>query len=453
MKDRLEDHLAKLCADGEFVESSEFTLNTMKAAQKLSEYQLPSPCLWAVKFVQAAVAFGSEWCTVDFYGRSMEVSFALDIDQKSAEKLFRNLVGGSLSSDAGPFHLLAGIRGSVEGPTQKWLWSIRGPKVDFAVECDEGGLRRIEAEGPIPEETTLHFVTTRPLRFPSWRKALRLPVKYLVQQTAEEYLSLLSHCWSAPLTLKVDKKTANDQYKPASELASDSWRETSGHIGFNSFVLPITSYLLLRRELPGLPGRPPLDHRWVRQSGQLQACETATEAIRQRVTFFHETWIDWKLTEGRFAGGHLLLILGNPLNSRIDWVCDGAVVDCTPLPWSETSARKSLAKLGSDGFLSLRVLLPVTHEELDLSQFRLRESQQRLEEAIPIIEEELIKSLALAKSNIKSLKLAARKRPRFPLAVKLFHDIIGVYGPLRRLVRLQLESFRESVAQQSARTP
>ena len=65
----VEDFLSQLSQEGRFFESSSFTIDSLKAREKLSQFQMADSGLWLVKLVQAAVAAGAPSVRVQFEKR------------------------------------------------------------------------------------------------------------------------------------------------------------------------------------------------------------------------------------------------------------------------------------------------------------------------------------------------------------------------------------------------
>ena len=64
VEDEIDPLLDRMSRSGEFDSRGEFTLNPLRAIQKLAASQLPDRSLWILKIVQAAVAGGCQGLTI-----------------------------------------------------------------------------------------------------------------------------------------------------------------------------------------------------------------------------------------------------------------------------------------------------------------------------------------------------------------------------------------------------
>lgn len=104
--------------------TADFTIDTLKAQQKLSSRQFPQDGLWLVKMVQAAVAFQARGIDIKFRRNEVQFYFEGEDWPWDARRFFEDLLSSVLPSEPVLFHLFAGLRNSLFEDTVRAEWSI-----------------------------------------------------------------------------------------------------------------------------------------------------------------------------------------------------------------------------------------------------------------------------------------------------------------------------------------
>ncbi|MCA9790557.1 MAG: hypothetical protein KC910_02130 [Candidatus Eremiobacteraeota bacterium] len=100
------EHYLDSARGGQAESSGAFSVDPVKARQKLALYQFSDPYVYVLRLVQAAVAAGAEQVTVSSGRRAVELTFNSRFAPESLEQLL-TLAG------AGPPHLAAGLYGAL----------------------------------------------------------------------------------------------------------------------------------------------------------------------------------------------------------------------------------------------------------------------------------------------------------------------------------------------------
>ena len=369
---KLEDFLEKAQASGQFESTSDFTINTLKARHKLAASQLPQEGLWLVKLIQAAVSCGAKKTEIQFGKREVQFHFEVEDWAWEPRKLLHDLLSGVLPSDTTLFHLFAGLRNSLFEDTVRAEWRIATREKLFRARFDECGTEVKEE----PNQGTDGFwlTTSRPPRWPGFKKAAHTPVKHLVRRTADEFMAVQSYCWGCPVPLLLDGRPLEARYVPSLALDEERYIQrgmAAGHLSSYK-VRPV---LLVKRELPGYPT---FSIPWDEDDGSRTEVDYQGHRLRlKKRTYFGQTWLDWPAPQSDGIGAYLLLVFGGQLESRIEFVCDGVVVSHEQLPWSSGKTTLLGTELPVNQFkVTVKVLLPVSARDLDLSHFNVREKDE-----------------------------------------------------------------------------
>ena len=218
-----------------------------------------------------------------------------------------------------------------------------------------------------------------------------MPVKHLIRQTANEFMALYNYCWPADFELKIDGRVLPTQYRASPTVNETDYSKLSQQLANVSPMTPLPTVLACR-DLPSVPGRPTLKLEWQEREAEGVEIEVNEgRATVQKSLRLEETWLRWRHPE---AGACLLLLFAHEMESRVDFVCDGALVDTLQLPWRSPPSKV----LGQEIHMNqckvgLRVILPVTTDELDLSHFKVREAQGVVDKCFPGLKE-IIKETA-----------------------------------------------------------
>lgn len=372
---KLEDFLEKAQASGQFESTSDFTINTLKARHKLAASQLPQEGLWLVKLIQAAVSCGAKKAEIQFGKREVQFHFEVEDWAWEPRKLLHDLLSGVLPSDTTLFHLFAGLRNSLFEDTVRAEWRIATRDKLFRARFDESGTK--VDEEPNPGANGFWLTTSRPPRWPGFKKAAHTPVKHLVRRTADEYMAIQNYCWTCPIPLYLDGRRLENRYVPSLDFHEDRMLHRAlavQHVGSYK-VRPV---LLVKR---GLAGAPNLTIPWEDDGGAKTDVDFQGHTVQlKKRAYFGQTWMDWADPPAEDIGAYLILVFGAQFDSRIEFVCDGVVVSYEELPWSSGKLKVFGADMPANQFkVSVKLLVSVPAGELDLSHFNVREKSLYLD--------------------------------------------------------------------------
>ena len=376
MSEELQRYLDQQQAEGRFFESSQFSLDSLRARTKLARFQLPLPGLWLVKLVQAAVALKAEQVQVRFGNRRLEVHF-LPEEPLEADQILHEVLSGALPASKGLLHLVTGLRSSGAELTETVSWSSGSSSVTLRADGSE--IRAWEGQG-------ITIQATRPVRSRSLGSMLASPVSYLARQTLEEYDCLTERCWPCPIPVYVDGRRLNEgYYSPhASGRPKSAWNVLKAHLNRRNLPDQVKACLAIRHleEIPGRPGLPVLS-------------APAEKPQVQKTVHPHQVFLTTPFALAR-AAGVITVEFHRDARSQIDFVWDGAVVSTTPLDWTTPPQSFLGIKLTLPQYLAIRCILSVRRCELDLSQFALINQEALAQELVEHIKpdiQELLKDL------------------------------------------------------------
>lgn len=353
----IDSFLGVLRDGGQYIQTSEFTLNSLKAREKLSQYQLPDSGLWIVKLVQTAVSSGASQFAVTFGRRRVDVVFANPLGLR-AGALLQLVLSGEIPTDPTLRHMVTGLRSSATFSSESVAWSCGGESAAL----DSMG-SRLE---PVEEDGNFVLSCTRPSRQRALSKTLATSVSQLVKETAEEYEALYKRCWICPIPIIIDGKPmprgfgiVNAGYIEESPwqvvLSYENSRRSSVSAVLAAIGVPSDSgdLTMAFRKVMG-PHHPP----------------QVTKPVHRGSTFL--TW-----PEGpKDCKAVIVIECDLKANDYIEYVLDGAVVERVPLnvhhPKTTIFGIK-ITGLGTAHRVCVRVFMPVHPNELDLSQFAVRE--------------------------------------------------------------------------------
>lgn len=346
--------------EGRYFDTAAFTIDSVKALQKLGQYQLPDSGLWLVKLVQAAVAIEADKIEIHFGHRTVCVGFRAPAEWQ-ADSILETVLSGVLPKDRALRNLVTGIRGCASSPNEAVKWSCGQAEVELAGVC------RVTEQ---PASATFLLNAMRPPRSRSWRQALTSSVGDLSLQIVEERDALRSRCWVCPIPILVDgvPMTRGLDLVRGGEIVREVKRLLAQRQRSDGYTM--SACLGLRYlDLPDFPATPPIQRTRGASgvSSGVQAC-----AIRKPV-HRHETFLTWD------SGGHpraaVALITCSTAQSCVEFIHDGVVVHSHPLPDLAVTPRQSFIMSSSPlPPLAVRFLFPVSDEQLDLSGFAIQQS-------------------------------------------------------------------------------
>ncbi len=391
----VEDFLSQLSQEGRFFESSSFTIDSLKAREKLSQFQMADSGLWLVKLVQAAVAAGAPSVRVQFEKRRVKVAFENRCGWQ-AEELLKEVLSGHLSQSGALFHVVTGLRASAASVNEKVAWSCGGAYV-----CLDN-----EGSSSKPDHAGSEFLVeaTRPSRQRSLKRTLSSSVYHLAKQTLEEFDAVRSRCWASPIPVYLDGREMDRGYfqVKAGKIEDNPWyvlmrHEKSRNYGVigglgmmgipsqaDSLHLPYPLQEILENK-DGLPYT--LDKPFYKESG---------------------CFLRWHRPENQKTGMVVAIYSDYQAESSVDYVLDGALVKRFSLPELNSEPTRILGfSTGREHDVGVRVVVPVAPEQLDLSQFNLREPRVRhaLEDSLPYLQE-MVATLKQQRKNFWYLPIS-----------------------------------------------
>ncbi|MCA9781209.1 MAG: hypothetical protein KC800_31025, partial [Candidatus Eremiobacteraeota bacterium] len=309
----LDQFLNSLQSGGEYVQTSEFTLNTLKAREKLSQYQLADTGLWLVKLLQAAVVIGSPEVQIKFGKRQVTVQFENSRNYR-AGALLQHVLSGEIPSDRALWHLITGLRASATFSSELVRWSCGRERAS------------LDGSGSVVERVQEHpyFLVecSRPSRQRSLKKALTSSVYHLAKETVEEHDAVRSRCWASPIPVFLDGQELDRGYGvvSAGKIEESPWEVLMKHERSRSSkvtaVLAVGGIAAENSERARLPGSPLFD--------------PAVEPILNKPVCKGETFLCYP-DSGEGSGAVVVISAGHDSPTCIDYLLDGAMVCREPL--------------------------------------------------------------------------------------------------------------------------
>lgn len=344
----LESFLRGEASLGRQVDRGRFRLDPAQALEKLSKFALPEPGLWVVKLVQAAVACGADEIAFTFLRRQVKVDF-LNAQNWQADQLLTALMSGvPPQEEPAQRHFVTAILGAAVGFTQKVSWS-----------CGQTFVR-VTADGPAVEANTrsaerVLISATRPWKPKVKAPTFSSPMRYLLRQTAHEFMALVKHCRTSPIAVTCDTFKVPRSYEcQTTELPQSADYDSERSDGQKKVLASFPVEALD----PAATLVYPIDEQQLSDPEQPQ-----------------EKFQTLRLPpQGERVGAVCCLYLCRQRKSRINFVLDGVLLESCELFLSSNHPLPSLLHGPRDqDDLVLDVYLPVTWQDLDLTQFGVRE--------------------------------------------------------------------------------
>ena len=437
----------------------EFTLDSLRARKKLAGSQL-APGLWLVKLVQAAVVSKASRIEVRFGRRQVEFRADGGELKDDPKQVVTTLLSGELPREPFLFHLLAGLRGSIFEDTVDAVWTMADRHSIFEVRFSSDGTQVSQESREEPGESWFRLRTSRPLRWPQSKDVFHMPLKQLIQRTADEYLALHKYCWSCPVPLKVDGRPLECRYRYSPAPDETNVFKLSQQLAITSPNVPKPTVLLCREiELP--PDRPTMELNWPRGVGTHENfLHGEVLAERKKEVLLEDTWIRVPLKDQQAGGGFLLLLFGTQVESEVEFYCDGARVDCLELPWRSRAKKLGGKEIPQNAYkVGLRILLPVATEELDLSHFKVRDKEETLKKSFPHLKQLIRDSVELCIEQGPNFKYLMAPRPDSSagkVGSALLGAVMRVHLPLRLAGKIvfksELKSLLDSLDEEEPQT-
>lgn len=342
------DEIEKLRAEGAYLDTASFTLDSLRARQKLADFQLPESGLWLVKLVQAAVVLKAPSITIVFGRSTVGVRFEAP-DLPHAQQLLEQVMSGLIPKEPERLHLVTALRSCVSDTTESVEWHSGGGRV------------QLDAKGTLTSASVqlgFQLVATRPARARSLSKTLATSISHLVRNTAEEYEAVAQRCWVCPIPVWLDGRPLQRGYdSPLLRGFLESPGDVLMQYEKTRINLPVCC--LAVRQIGPLPDRPTLNG-------------IESQAELHKPVLKYRTFLRWA-QEGGCIGAALTLQCYWGCKQRIDFVCDGAVVASHELDWKLPKPKPDLYFGAGPHHAGVRLLFAVETGELDLSQFEVRD--------------------------------------------------------------------------------
>lgn len=355
----LEQYLASEAAQGLMIDEGGFSLTPEKALEKLSLFSLPSPGMWVLKLLQAAVVVRASEIRFSFQRQLVTVEFD-NLGGWEASQVLEQLLSAQTGDEPGIRHLVAGILGAAMGFSQYLGWS-----------CGQSGVR-VEKSGPTTglqtDDGLFRLVATRPKQSAFSVNTFSSPIGYLMRQTAHEYKALVDHGVASPIPIIIDKFRLEGSYQVA----------TSGLPrvkGYDSDSSDGTGVMLGQLPISGLD-RPPIAYPI--DSAPLVNLDDEREKL--------ETL---RLPPQPGVEVQAVVCVHACLQrcSRLNLMMDGVLLESRLLTDDPLAGPLLAALADSKDDLVLDVYLNVSWNQLDLTQFKSRDASfcRELAAAIPAI--------------------------------------------------------------------
>ncbi len=340
------DEIEKLRCEGTYLDTASFTLDSLKARQKLAEFQLPGSGLWLVKLVQAAVVLKAPSITIAFARSTVTVRFEAPFLLEATELL--NLVmSGQIPPQRERLHLVTALRSCASATTESVEWHCGGGRVKMDKQVTLTSTSW---------ETGFLLVASRPPRARTLSKTLATSISHLVRNTAEEYEAVAQRCWVCPIPVVLDGRPLQRGYdSPLLRGLLNTPGEVILQYEKSRANLPV--FCVGVRQIAPLPDRPTLN-----------ALDSRAELCKPVLK--QGTFLRWR-NEGDPIGAALTVQCYRGCKQRIDFVWDGAVVASHDLDWQLSKPNTFLGR--GQHHVGVRLIFAVDQNELDLTQFEVRD--------------------------------------------------------------------------------
>lgn len=343
----IERYLASEAAQGLFVDEGGFQLDPEEAIKKLSLFALPSPGMWVLKMLQAAVVVGAHEIHFTFDRRLVRVRFENLGGWKSGQ-ILSQMLSGKEPSQPEWRHLISGILGAAVGFSETLSWTCGG-------ECVRASKSGTQVQAV---DTTEYFelVATRPSVSALSSHLFTSPLRYLFRQTVDEYKALVDFAQVTPIKVVMDKYRLEGSYQVSSrDLPPVADFDSDKNQGRGVMLAQFPVANLGREKLPY-----PVDH-VLPTSYESHSNEEKLTTLRLGLEPKHEAeavvCVYWCLQR----------------RTRVTLVMDGVVLERRNL--LDDSAMEPFRGLleGITSEFALDIYLAASWSDLDLSQFRSRE--------------------------------------------------------------------------------
>ncbi len=371
----LEAHLAAKALDGSLIDQGAITLNPERALKKLGLHALAEPALWLVKIVQVAVSSEAHRVDISMSRRKVTIVFENRLNWK-AEEILQMLTAGKLSQDRAASHLIFGLLSALGLPNTKVSWSCGGERIDYA----NGDIKRT----PVPPSPYLTIESTRPIKTYKINQHGSTPISHLFKMTAAEYKILWDRCFACPIPIYIDGyKLPTGYERPTCELPKSG--------DYDSEVSDGERFRLAMKPVSLESGRPTLAY-------PLEQVSWTDDSPYTDDGKHFKTQI-WK-ADSKPVHGVLCMYFVRQRDSQIVYLWDGALLERKAVRHPQLHSFRG----GRAEGIPFQLYLEVSPAEVDIGQFKVRESDQ--DQVIASVAEELKEMMsALRASCFRDWKL------------------------------------------------
>ena len=413
----LEQFVLQQRSAGQYDSSDVFTIDTLEMGRKMAAYQLPERGLWLVKIVQAAVRLEATEAQVRFGKRTLGVRFQTTREGPDAQRIFEAVFKPDPNQSPTLAHLSTGLRSCLSFRPQKLSLDVRGP---------EGGLwyqlnHQSTESGPSPASPDglweYSFELSRTVDRPAFKKALRHRVVDLVRDVGEEYQTVVSRCWCAPLPLEIDGLDLETSLPhPAMRHLSDCRLVDCGVDRYS-----MGDHWLALRPLQVTGTSTHFPDFYLSQSPGGEEMELTTRVKNK------ECFLSWPRAEDTNA--QLLVSFASLAVPGVDFIHDGAVVDQVDFPYSRPlRPLDRLTPIYQRQAVGFRLFVCLDSSHLDLSGFAVREKEALAADLYIQIRNPLLHTLGQLESLANNYRYSAYRPKSIGRKARLIDRMLAPFA-------------------------
>ena len=399
---------------GQYDSSDVFTIDTLEMGRKMAAFQLPERGLWLVKMIQAAVRMEAGEAQVNFSRRTLGVRFRTPRRGPDARAVFEAVFQPDPNQSVSLAHLSTGLRSCLGFRPQKLSLDVRGP---------EGGAwyqlhRQSTESGQSPASSDglweYRFELSRAVERPAFKKALRHRVVDLVREVGEEYQTVVSRCWCAPLSLEIDGVDLETSLPhPAMRHLSDC---RLVDCGVDRYAMG--DHWLALRPLKVTDTSTDFPAFYLGHSPEGEEIELTTR-VRNK-----ECFLSWPRAEG--SNAQLLVSFASLAVPGVDFIHDGVLVDQVDFPYSRPlRPLDRLTPVYQRQAVGFRLFVCVDSNQLDLSGFGVREKEALAADLYLQIRNPLLHTLAQLESLADNYRFSAYRPKSIGRKARLFDRMLA----------------------------
>ena len=410
----LDQFVSQQRSAGQYDSSDVFTIDTLEMGRKMAAYQLPERGLWVVKLIQAAVGMEATQARIRFGKRTVEVSFRTPTGGPDARAIFEALFKPRPNQSRPLTHLSTGLRSCLGSSPQKLRIDVRGPEGGQWYQLNQQSTETGRSDATTDTFWEYRFELSRSVNRPPLKKALRHRVVDLVREVGEEYVTVVSRCWCAPLSLEIDGVDLETSLPhPAMRHLTDC---RLVDCGVDRYSMGDHWLALRPLEVTG-----PFSHFpdfYLKQSPHGEEMELATR-VKDK-----ECFLSWPRSEG--SNAQLLVSFASLTVPGIDFIHDGAVVDQVDFPYSRPlRPLDRLTPTYQRQAVGYRLFVCLDKSLLDLSGFAVREKEALAADLYLQIRGSLLHTLGQLESLANNYRYSAYRPKSISRKARLFDRVLA----------------------------